>query len=52
MKTALFLDHLRSYIEVPEKDFQEFLQLLVPLKLKKGECFYRAGEVPRFYQIM
>lgn len=48
MEIALFLKHLRSYVEVPEADFPEFLRLLVPLKLKKGACFYKAGEIPRY----
>ncbi|WP_448702852.1 Crp/Fnr family transcriptional regulator [Mucilaginibacter sp. AW1-3] len=48
MDTSIFLCHLRSYVEVPDKDFPEFLKLLVPLWLGKGEHFYRGGEVPRY----
>jgi hypothetical protein len=46
--TGIFLTHLRSYVNVPEQEFMEFLKLLVPLQLKKDEHFYRAGEVPRY----
>jgi len=48
MDTRIFLQHLQSYVDFPEKDFEAFVKLLVPLKLKKGEFFYRAGEVPRY----
>ncbi|MCC8423492.1 Crp/Fnr family transcriptional regulator [Mucilaginibacter sp. UR6-11] len=48
MDTNIFLRHLRSYVDVPDADFGEFLKLLVPLTLKKGDHFYRAGEIPRY----
>jgi len=48
MDTAIFLKHLQSYVDFPERDFNEFLKLLVPLTLKKNEHFYRAGAVPRY----
>lgn len=48
LDTAIFLNHLRSYVDVPEPEFREFLTLLTPLQLKKDEHFYRAGEVPRY----
>ncbi|WP_217452008.1 Crp/Fnr family transcriptional regulator [Mucilaginibacter humi] len=48
MDTSIFLSHLRSYVTVPDTDFEEFLKLLVPLTLQKGGYFYRAGEVPRY----
>lgn len=48
MDTRIFLRHLRSYVAFPETDFEEFVKLLVPLTLRKGDYFYRAGEVPRY----
>jgi CRP-like cAMP-binding protein len=48
LDTSIFLKHLRSYVDVTEDEFREFLTLLVPLQLKKAEHFYRAGEVPRY----
>lgn len=48
MDTSILLTNLRSYVDVPEEEFRAFLTLLVPLKLKKDEHFYRAGEVPRY----
>jgi CRP-like cAMP-binding protein len=48
MDTSIFLRHLRAYVEVPDAAFREFLELLVPLTLRKGAHFYQAGEVPRY----
>lgn len=48
MDTDIFLRHLRSYVEVSDTDFKEFLKLLVPLTLMKGDYFYRGGEIPRY----
>ena len=48
MNTDIFFNHLRSYVDFPEKDFTEFIKLLVPITLKKHEHFYRAGQVPRY----
>lgn len=48
MNTALLLNSLRTYVEFSEDDFREFLQLLEPFKLRKGELFYEAGAVPKY----
>lgn len=48
MDTNVFLHHLRSYVPVSDADFELFLQLLVPLTVRKGDYFYRGGEIPRY----
>ncbi|MBB5396874.1 Crp/Fnr family transcriptional regulator [Mucilaginibacter sp. AK015] len=48
MDTSIFLQHLRSYVSFPDADFDGFLKLLVPFSLRKGEYFYKSGEVPRY----
>ncbi|NCI52114.1 Crp/Fnr family transcriptional regulator [Sediminibacterium roseum] len=48
MNTRLFFEHLRSYVDFPENDFNEFIKLLVPFTIRKNEFCYRAGQVPRY----
>lgn len=48
MQVDLLLKHIQSYVDFPNRDFENFLKLLVPVKLKKNEHFYRAGDVPRY----
>ncbi|HTF06165.1 MAG TPA: Crp/Fnr family transcriptional regulator [Bacteroidia bacterium] len=48
MPTHLFLDHIRSYTEVSDEEFAEFLAYFKHFTVPKNETFYRAGEVPRY----
>ena len=48
MKTEILLQELQKYSNFEEKDFPSFLKLFVPFKLKKGDYFYRAGEIPKY----
>lgn len=48
MNTSLLLKSFRSYVEFTEEDFQEFLKLVEPFRVKKNELFYTAGSVPKY----
>jgi CRP-like cAMP-binding protein len=44
----LLLLALQQYSGFREEDFPEFLALFETFLLKKGDCFYRAGEIPKY----
>ena len=48
MNADLFRDHLRTYTDVSDEDFAEFLSYFRHFSVAKGEAFYKAGEVPRY----
>lgn len=48
MNTYILLQDLKKYSDFKDEDFSEFLKLFVPFKIKKGDYFYRAGEVPKY----
>ncbi len=48
MNTRLLLDELQTVTNFSEKNFPAFLAQFEPFKLKKGDCFYRAGEIPKY----
>lgn len=48
MNTDILLDDLKKYSDFDDKDFTEFLKLFVPAKVKKGDYFYKAGEIPKY----
>jgi len=44
--TSLLLRHVRSVTDFPDEEFERFIQLFEPFYLRRGEHFYKAGEVP------
>lgn len=48
LNTTIFYEHFLSYVAITPHDFDQFMELVVPLTFKKGELVYRAGEVPRY----
>lgn len=48
MPKHLLLQALQEHSTFKDSDLDEFLELFEPFSLKKGEHFYKAGEVPRY----
>jgi len=48
LDTKPLLNSLRSYTEFSDEEFSKYLELCVPLKLKKNDFFYKPGEVPKY----
>lgn len=48
MNTDILIQEIRKVSEISGDDADKFLALFKPFTVKKGEHFYRAGEVPRY----
>ena len=48
MDTNVLLQDLKKYSDFEDKDFPEFLKLFILFKVRKGDYFYQAGEIPKY----
>lgn len=48
MNTDILLQAFRSKVQVPDNEFEEYLNLCEQRTYKKGEHLYREGDIPRF----
>lgn len=48
MPKHILLQQLQQYSDFRDEDFPAFLELFTPFSVRRGEHFYRAGEVPRY----
>jgi CRP-like cAMP-binding protein len=48
MDTLPLLNSFRAYTDFTDEDFAVFIKYCIPIKLKKNEFFYKAGEVPKY----
>ncbi|MES2703609.1 MAG: Crp/Fnr family transcriptional regulator [Bacteroidota bacterium] len=48
LNTDILLQEIRKVSDIPAGDADKFIALFKPFTVKKGDHFYRAGEVPRY----
>jgi CRP-like cAMP-binding protein len=48
LNTNILLHDLKKYSDFKDEDFPEFLKLFLHFKIKKGDYFYQAGEIPKY----